>query len=403
MAKVNDIRALVKKLRYDTSLQRYDRIFDAVLQAHEQFEEQKAATMPPTIGRILMKNKFAGLAAVAVILLASVFLMSVFDKSMPTAYAIDQTIQASHSVQYLHIRAITPSHEDYPVDFWVEFAPDGRPKNMRLNLPDWMAPGGGPREVVWKDGKKQEWLKEKNILTISDDEASAAQVVKMIENLDPKLAVTRLQEKQRQGLVVLEIDEPTDLAESIVVTATSTEEDDSSFQRKILYVDQATRLVNSIEVYKLINGEYEYAKSLAYYDYNQPIDANLFILRDVSHDAEQVDLMTMGLGQGSHSHEEIAAEVVRQFFMAVMAGDYDKASALFPGVDASGIEEMFDRINIIRIVSIGEPIPERNCFRVPFEVEVEEDGKTSLLKKEGPLVQHLAGQTDRWAILGDFK
>ncbi len=349
-----------------------------------------------------MKSKIAKLAAAAVIILAVVFSITIFDKSMPIAYAIEQTIQASHSVLYLHIRAITPSHEDQPVEFWIEFAQDGQPKNMRLNQHDWMAPVGGPREVIWKGNKKQEWLREKNILTTTEDEASAAQILKMIENLDPKLAVTRLQEKQEQGKVELEINEPADKTEPIIVTATSTKEDDSSFQRMVLYIDQATRLVNAIEFYKLRNGEYEHMKTMEFYDYNQPIDAKMFLFKDVSDDAEHIDLMTVGLAQGNLSDEEIAVEVVRQFFEALIARNYDKASKLFPGVPADEIKETFGEINIIRIVSMGKPTlqSETNNVRVPFEVEVEMEGKKSLLKKQGPYVQHLAGQPDRWAICG---
>ncbi len=404
MKPAEKIERLIKKSRYKAGSEAYDKALGSFLQVVDAYEKQKPALTEPNIWRIIMKSRITKIAAAAVIVLAVVFSMTIFDKSMPTAYAIEQTIQASHSVQYLHIRAITLSHEDQPVEFWIEFAQDGQPKNMRLNLPDWMAPGDGPREVIWKGNKKQEWLKEKNILTTTEDEASPAEILKMIENLDSKLAVTRLQEKQEQGKVELEINESADKAEPIIVTATSTKEDDSSFQRMVLYIDQATKLVNAIELYKLRNGEYEYMKKLEYYDYNQPIDAKMFMFKDVSNDAEHIDLMTIGLAQGNLSDEEIAVEVVRQYLEALIARNYDKASKLFPAVPADKIKEMFGELNIIRIVSMGKPIlhSETNHLRVPFEVEVEMEGKINLWKKQGPLVHHLAGQPGRWAIFGEF-
>lgn len=402
MRPAENIEKLLKNINIDTNAKTDNSVLGDVIEAFEKSKNKKTSATEQNIWRIIMKSPITKLAAAAVIVLAVVFSMTIFDKSVPTAYAFEQTIQASHSVQYLHIRAITPSHEDQPVEFWVEFAQDGQPKNMRLNLPDWMAPGDGPREVIWKDGKKQEWLREKNILTTAEDEASADQVRKMIENLDPKLAVTRLQEKQEQGKVELEINEPADKAEPIIVTATSTKEDDSSFQRTVLYIDQATRLVNAIELYKLSNGEYEYMKKLEFYDYNQPVDAKMFMFKDVSDDAEHIDLMTIGLAQGNLSNEEIAVEVVRQFLEALIARNYDKASKLFPGVPADEIKEMFGEINIIRIVSMGKPIlhSETNRLRVPYEVEVEIKGEISQWKERSNLVQHLAGQPDRWAICG---
>jgi hypothetical protein len=402
MKPAENIEKLIKNINIDTNAKTDNAVLGDVIEAFEKSKGKKTSATEQNIWRIIMKSKITKITAAAVIVLAVVFSMTIFDKSMPSAYAIEQTIQANHSVQYLHIRAITPSHEDQPVEFWIEFAQDGQPKNMRLNLPDWMAPGGGPREVIWKGNKKQEWLKEKNILTTTEDEASPAEILKMIENLDPKLAVTRLQEKQEQGKVELEINEPADKTDPIIVTATSTKEDDSSFQRTVLYIDQATRLVNTIELYKLRNGEYENMKTLEYYDYNQPIDAEMFMFKDVSNDAEHIDLMTIGLAQGNLSDEEIAVEVVRQFLEALIAKNYDKASKLFPGVPANKINEMFGELNIIRIVSMGKPIlhSETNHLRVPFEVEVEMEGKKSLWKKQGPYVQHLAGQPDRWAIGG---
>ncbi|MCP4257882.1 MAG: outer membrane lipoprotein-sorting protein [Planctomycetes bacterium] len=404
MRPAENIEKLLKDINIDTNAKTDDAVLDDVIEAFEKSKDKKTSAIEQNIWRIIMKSPIIKLAAAAVIVLAVVFSMTIFDKSVPTAYAIEQTIQASHSVQYLHIRAITLSHEDQPVEFWIEFAQDGQPKNMRLNLPDWMAPGSGPREVIWQGSTKQEWLREKNILTTTEDEASATQILKMIENLDPKLAVTRLQEKQEQGKVELEINESADKAEPIIVTATSTKEDDSSFQRKILYIDQATRLVNVIELYKLRNGEYKYMKTMEFYDYNQPIDAKMFMFKDVSNDAEHIDLMTIGLAQDNLSDEEIAVEVVRQFLEALIDGNYDKASKLFPGVPADEIKEMFGEINIIRIVSMGKPIlhSETNRLRVPYELEVEMEGKKSLWKQQGPLVQHLAGQPDRWAIMGGF-
>jgi hypothetical protein len=405
MRPAENIEKLIKNTKIDTNATTDNAVLGDVIQAFEKSKNRKASATKQNIWRIIMKSPITKLTVAAVVVLAVIFSFTIFDKSVPIAYAIEQTIQASHSVQYLHIRAITSSHEDQPVEFWIEFAQDGQPKNMRLNLPDWMAPGDGPREVIWKGNKKQEWLKEKNILTTAEDEASAAQILKMIENLDPKLAVTRLQEKQEQGKVELEINEPADKAEPIIVTATSTKEDDSSFQRMVLYIDQVTRLVNTIELYKLSKGEYEYMKRLEYYDYNQPIDDEMFMFKDVSNDAEHIDLMTIGLAQGNLSDEEIAVEVVRQFLEALITRDYDKASKLFPGVPADKIKEMFGEVNIIRIVSMGKPIlySETNHLRVPYELEVEMEGKMIQWKQQGPLVQHLAGQPGRWVIFGGFQ
>ena len=368
-------------------------------------QARRQGTGQQSIWRTIMKSTVTKLGAVAVLIVAVVLSLTFLDKSATRAYAIEQTVEASHSVQYLHIRAITPLHEDEPVEAWLEFGQDGQPRNMRLNLPDWMAPGGGAREVIWKDNKRQEWLKEKNIFATTEDESSAAQVLKMIESLDPKLAVERLQEKQQQGKVKVVISEPTDKAEPIVVTATSIEGDDSPFQRMVLFIDQATRLVNSIELYKLKDGEYKYVRMLEYCDYNQPIDARMFKLEDIPADAMRIDQVTqeIGLAQGELGNEEIAVEVVRQYFEALIAEDYDEAGRLFSGMSARGLKQRFGKGKFLRIVSIDKPIHSEsdNRLRVPCELEVEVDGAKSVVQLH-PYVRPVGGQTDRWTIEGGF-
>ena len=372
-------------------------------EAYSSKSDNYPQTETISIWRIIMNSKITKIAAAAVIILAVVFSITIFNKSIPSAYGLEQTIEASHSVQYLHIRAIAPLHEDEPIEAWLEFGLDGTPRNIRLNLPDWMAPGDGPREVIWKDNIKQEWLKEKNILTTIEDKVTASQVLKMIENLDPKLAAERLQEKEEQGKVLLEISEPADKGEPIVLTATSTPKDDSAFQRMVLFIDQATKLVNSIELYKLKDGEYEYVRTLEYYDYNQPINGKMFAFEDIPADATRIDTKQIGLAQGQLSDEEIAAEVVRQYFEALIAKDYAKASSLFMGMSEQMLKERFGEVKFLRIVSIDKPVHSEsdNRLRVLCEIEVETDGTKSALRLH-PNVRPVGGQTDRWTIEGGF-
>ena len=99
----------------------------------EELRKEQTAKTEPNIWRIIMKSRITKLAAAAVIIIAVLIGINHFGGSVDIAtpaYALEQTIQASHSVQYLHIRAITPSHEDQPVEFWLEFTQDGQPKNM---------------------------------------------------------------------------------------------------------------------------------------------------------------------------------------------------------------------------------------------------------------------------------
>jgi hypothetical protein len=308
--------------------------------------------------RIIMKSQITKLAAAAAIIIVAGLLITFLGTGKP-AYALAQTIEASHSIRYLHMVNYVASQEE-PMEFWVEFNLGGQLKNMRFYKPAWMEPDDGATVIVWKDNEMQLWIKKKNFLVTLKDKEVATQALEQAERLDPKFAVERLQREQELGNAEVDIEVPADKAEPIVVTATSLKDDDPSFQRVILFVDQATKLINSVELYKLKDGEYHREVTLEYYDYNQPIDAKMFSLREeVSHDATEIDqtAQEVGLVQGDLSDKQVAVELVRQFLQALIDKDYAEAGRLFSGVPAKRIEQAYGKTRFIRIISIGEPVP----------------------------------------------
>jgi hypothetical protein len=372
---------------------------------------EKAAAGPLNIGRIIMKSPITKLAAAAVIIIGVLVSIYLWDKSIPSTYALSQTIQASHSVRYLHIKSFKVN-EDEPKEFWVESYEDGEVKNIRMHMPEWDSPEDGAKVTVWKENKAQIWLKKKNILVTIRDKTVAANFLNFIKELDPKLVVERLYyARQVQGEVEIEIDEPSDKAEPIVVTATCLPGSSRAGWRLVLFVDRATKLVTSIKFYKLKDDKYQYVERIEYYDYNQLIEAEMFSLDndDIPADVMRIDQTTqeIGLEQGNLTDKEIAVKVVREFYEALIAKDYAKAGQLYGGVPADKMRERWQNINVLRIVSISEPIPHPypgvGGFQVHCEIEIEKDGIKSILKPYGPGVRPVHGQPNRWNIHGGDK
>jgi len=399
----NEKRSLLRlgeKLEADMAIRR-DRVIEAL-----NHYSPTARIKVLLIWRTIMKSRITKLAAAAVIIIAvSLGLTTLLDQTVAPAYAIEQTIQASHTVRYLHTKNFFVSHEE-PLEFWVEFGPSGQLKNMRFNKPAWLEPADGATVIVWKDNKMQLWIKKKNFLVTLRDKEVADQALKAMEQLDPKLAVKRLQKEQDQGRVEIEIDQPSNKAEPIVVTATSTQQkDDSPFQRIVLFVDQATRLVNSAEFYNLKDGEYHLEATVEYYDYNQTIDEQMFTFDNLPDDVMRIDQTTqeVGLAQGDLSDEEIAVEVVRQFLESLIAQDYAKAGRLFSGTPAERIQKTYGQIRLIRIISIGEPTKHfSGGLKVPCKIQIEKDGQITIWEPEHSYVRQVHGQPGRWEIIGGF-
>ncbi len=370
--------------------------------------QPSAVRRPLNISNIVMKSPITKLAAAAVIIIAvTLGLTTILDKSVSPAYAIEQTIQASHSVQYLHIKSFMVSISDEPIECWVEFDPSGQIKSMRINKPVWMTPTDGETVIVWKDGKMKFWIKKKNFLIIQKDQEIAAQVLTTVEQLDPKHAVANILQLQDEGDTKVEIEEPENKAEPIIITATSLVENGLPFQRVILFVDQATKLLNTVETYQLKDGEYIHFSTVEFYDYNIPIDSKMFTLDNIPSDVMLMDETTqeVGLVQGDLTDEEIAVEVIRQFLQALIEKDYAKAGRMWGGVPADRMKKAYGQITFIRIISIGEPVlkPQMGGLYVPCTVEIEENGKISQWQPKHSYVRQVHGQPGRWKITGGFR
>jgi len=354
-----------------------------------------------------MNNKTTKFAAAAMIVIAVLLSMTVLDKTVTPAYAIEQTIQASHSVRYLHIKAFMTSISDEPIENWVEFNEAGQIKNMRINKPAWMSPEDGESVIVWKDGKMKFWIKKKNFLLTQNDQEIAAQVLSMVEQIDPKNAVENILQAPGDGDTKVEIEEPENKAEPIIITATSLIKNNQPFPRVILFVDQATKLLNSVETYQLKDGKYIHFSTIEFYDYNIPIDSAMFTLDNVPSDVMRMDQTNqeVGLGQENLTDEEVAVEVVRKFLQALIEKNYTAAGKMWGGVPAERMKKAYGQIKFTRIISIGqpEPRPEMNALYVPCTIEIEENGKISQWHPEHSYVRQVHGQPKRWAINGGFR
>lgn len=352
----------------------------------------------------IIKNRIAKFAVAAAIVAILALSITFLEKIVTPAYAIEQTIRANSTLRYLRFRYFSASEEE-PKQGWCEFDQNGQLKNVRIDWPDWL----GAELVVWKQGVTQIWSRKQKRLTTFSDEVYTARVLKMAAKHDPRLAVERLHEREKQGKVTIEVEQPRDKAEPIVVTATYLPGSQHPGRRVVLFVNQATKLVTTLELYQWEDDKYEYMGVYEYYDYNVPIDADIFNLDDeVGADVRHIDtrIQDVGLEQGDLANEEIAAKVVGEFLQALIAPDYAKAGVICGGMSAAEIESGFGELNITRIISIGEPVPYDkpnevflNNLHVPCTIEIEENGKVQQRLKIFN-VRQVLGRRRRWMLDG---
>jgi hypothetical protein len=405
------IKELIGKSDIVTDAQVENRILSDALEHLNMLKQQKSTRIGHYIWTIIMKNSFTKLAAVTagIITMVVILSLSFLGESATPAYGIEQTIQANHSVRYIHIKHFDSEYEDDPFEFWVRCGEFGQIESTRVRAPERSSSGNGVLVGVWNQNELQVWSKKRNILFLCSDSTLADNLLDLLEKCDPRLAVQHLYERQQRNEIKLEIDEPSDKAKPIVITATCLPESSTPDLRAIVSVDRVTKLVTCVEAYRLRNGIYEYVGRQEYYDYNRPIPDEMFTLEDeLPADVIVVDWLNqeVGLAQGQLSEDEVAVEVVRRFFEALIAKDYVEAGRLLAGIPADLLEQGFDsvpeQVNLLRILSIGPaaPHPELGTQAriVPCILEIEIDGEISHRKWDRIGVRQVYNQPGRWAI-----
>jgi len=305
-----------------------------------------------------MKSPITKLAAAAVIIIAVVLSVTVLDKSIPSAYALEQTLKAYEGLRFVHIKGFKDG-ESEPEEFWVEFGEQEQVKNFRVHGPAWDShPSEGPKVFVWNDGRLQVWAKNANKLLTFNYESLGLEMLKLVKECDPRFVVEELYQLEAEGKVEIKISEPEVKSEPIVITATYLQQSNDPGRQMVLSVDQNTMLVTHAVIDSLKGiGGFCHLGRLEFSDYNTKIDESVFTLSEVPENVEGYDLTKIGLEQGELGDNEIAVELARQFIQALIDKDYTQAGKLYCGLPAEKMQWLGENITYKKIICIEQPTP----------------------------------------------
>ncbi len=383
------LEALQPSRRVAASPEFKETVMSRIVRLSNETVESTHATGPGSYWKPALS---LGLAVVLVIAAVAIFSI----KSSAPVYALEQTIEANRGLRSIHMKMTPPSFGSVG-EIWAQFDGNGELQDLRMNFPD---TDDGPKDVVWGDGKAEVWFKKKDSAVVVKEENFLDKLKSSFGSFDPKLIVEELYQKAAEKAVNIEVQESPTKGAPIIITAALK---GIRGRRDEYTVDPKTKLLLRHDVYRLKKGTFELAGSTEYLEYNQPIDPAVFTLEVPPH-ITRVDQTTqdIGLVQGDLSDEEVAVEVVRQFFEALIAKDYAKAGQLMEGMPGGKLEELYNRINFVRIISIGEPSPyKRNrSLKVPCKIEVNVGGESKVFEPHGPFVRQVHNQPERWTICG---
>jgi hypothetical protein len=349
-----------------------------------------------------MNSRITKLATVAVIIVAVVTSVTVFNKSMPNVFGIEQVIDDYNNVRFLHVKQFRANQQE-PDEFWIKSDEQGRVAKARYYLP---VTEDGIKLITWTPERTEIWFKSKQSFLISKIKRVETWMQSLLEQCQPKLVMKKLLEEQKAGKVDINIQKPPEMQKPAVIVATYKTEP----KKEIYYINQPTDLMTRIEFYRIEDNKEVLKSTTEFFDYNVPIDEKKFSLEDeVPKDVSMVNQLTqlIGIPQGNMTDEQAAAETVRQFFQALIDKDYKKAGSIYSGVFEEKAKEIFSRLNVTAITSIGTPTPHPetgpHSFRVPCKLEITTpDGKKTTWEPYGPFARCGDDEIhpDRWIIHG---
>ena len=348
-------------------------------------------------------------AVIALALAASAGLIGLLNKSAGPLYALEQTIDAVKDIRYFHFQYLGDSDELLK-EAWIEYDPNNSVRNVRVDF--YGGRIGTRATMVWSPAATQYWQPDTNDLFIYDDQEYTDKVLFFVRRYDPKQAIPYLQERAQHGGIEIEIGQPVNNTDPILVTVTYEPntymiDRPKPRMRELFHIDPSTKLITQVQTGTFREGRFVGQGVYEYVDYNRPFGPRIFDLRnEVPPDANVSDTtgILMGVEQGQLSDEEIAVKVVREFLEAWASKDYDRAIQIHGYAvrgETKGIrEKLLLPKNILRVISVGPAVvPERpmSGLLVPCEVEYEENGQT----RSGPLEFYTSeAARGRWRIRG---
>ena len=367
-------------------------------------------TKPRCLWRRIMKNPLTKISTAAVFVLTTYLCLQIPQDLVAPAYALQDTIDAYRSIRTLHVKTFTSVYgQTWNSESWMECDEYGKPIRFRYQVDRLHTSGGlGPLILVNDGDGIDAWLPTLNLcFKRSGESVSGISLVRWeISDADPKLVCEKLHERARNGEIVLDVNEPDQKSKPIVLTVTYPAESRSVDWKKVLYVDQATRLVKKEEVFEKRDGQYQHERTTEFFDYNEQIEPFMFSLEgELPETARMIDQShtEFGLAQGNMTDEEIAEEVSLQFFKAHKAKDFNKLGQLYLGAPAFLLEELTGGEENLKIISIGpsyrDPDPDSTVMVCPCTILSEEDGKFYEVDTKTK-VAPVSGQPGRWMICG---
>jgi hypothetical protein len=187
---------------------RQERVLQAV---NNSYLSKQTETLP--IRRTIMKSSITKLAAAAVIIIAVMLSIHLWDKSTLSAYAFEQTVEAMQGKRSFHIQ--TYFQQRRKDEFWAEFDEEG--KLIRYRQKEGRGPEGS-LVTLWENGVQSQYSPPPDGIHLMQRVDNTDGGLEGLEEFDPETIVQEIQALVADGKAIMEIQEPSPYADLMTIS-----------------------------------------------------------------------------------------------------------------------------------------------------------------------------------------
>jgi len=394
MRSEKSVKRLIGDLHDTTSPEMDKQVLGDVLRALEK-SRKKSAWAGTNIRRTIMKSPMTKLAVAAVIIIAVMLSIQLWDRSTPSAYAFEQTVEAMQGKRSFHIQ--TYFQRRRKDEFWAQFDEEGRLIRYRQRE----GPGpDGSLLTLWEAGVQSQYFTPPWGVRLIKRVDNADGGLEGLEEFDPETIVQEIHALVADGRAIMEVEKPAPYARLKTLRVTRT---DGEPLRQVVVVDPTTKLVVRVDNYWDwgSEGKQVFHKGTEVLEYNESMDPGLFE-PNFPEDTIVIDQVSqeVGMAQGKMTDEEAVVETLRQTLDALAREDYAKASKLCGGAPRRLIDKFFRQWRPVSTISIGSPEYVQNVlpvYRVKCTYDIERDGRVETVSPTFT-VRAVRGQPGRWYV-----
>ena len=330
---------------------------------HKQIN--RATYVVQFIRNTVLRNGATKIATAAVIIIAIGVGVVLLDKSVSSAYAIEQTIKALENVTTVHV--IGTDWDGNRYEAWNRINPE-------TGKSEWVCIDQTPHgyKIASRPDGSCVWDENGNVVRYSNDQivSNDFRYSRVFEQISEKMVELNENEKIT---IQTEKDPFSDKLFIRIHVVTD-------MQDYTIYVESESKLPVRLYFDRADNMQ-QIARTIDEIHYNEPLPEGMFdfeVPTNWYRDWSLLDDPTKGLAFGDLTHEQGAIKTSGEYWQAVIANNWDYADQLRPVADW---KTDYRRDRPTELIDVGRPRPERGCSGLVTPCIVRfADGKTQKIE-----------------------